>query len=166
MAHEEKLVNSAPGVEFIWRPRNAMSIYLDNAATSFPKPEQVCHAVDQTLRHGAANPGRGGYRLSLAAARVVFAAREAAAGLVGMPDPARIVFTANATEALNLALFGVLRPGDRVVTTSMEHNAVLRPLAGSGGAGRRRRQGARRRRPVSSPRGSCSGPAPAVRACW
>jgi cysteine desulfurase family protein len=105
-----------------------MTIYLDNAATSFPKPEPVCLAVDRALRYGAANPGRGGYQLSLAAARLVFAARESAAQLVGMPDPARIVFTANATEALNLAMFGTLRPGDRVVTSSMEHNAVTRPL--------------------------------------
>jgi len=105
-----------------------MTLYLDNAATSFPKPEVVCAAVDHTLRHGAANPGRGGYRLSLEAGRMVLAARVAAARLVGTPDPARIVFVANATEALNLALFGALFPGDRVVTTSMEHNAVVRPL--------------------------------------
>jgi cysteine desulfurase family protein len=105
-----------------------MTLYLDNAATSFPKPEPVCAAVDRTMRHGAANPGRGGYRLSLEAGRTVLAARTAAARLVGMPDPARIVFVANATEALNLALFGVLDPGDRVVTTGMEHNAVVRPL--------------------------------------
>lgn len=105
-----------------------MTLYLDNAATSFPKPEPVCAAVDQAMRHGAANPGRGGYRLSLEAGRTVLAARTAAARLVGMPDPAQIVFVANATEALNLALFGVLNSGDRVVTTSMEHNAVVRPL--------------------------------------
>jgi len=105
-----------------------MTVYLDNAATSFPKPEPVCAAVDRVLRHAAANPGRGGYRLSLAAGRVVLAARDAAAQLVGVADPARIIFTANATEAINLALFGVLQPGDRVVTTSMEHNAVVRPL--------------------------------------
>ena len=105
-----------------------MTLYLDNAATSFPKPESVCAAVDRTMRHGAANPGRGGYRLSLEAGRTVLAARTAAARLVGMPDPAQIIFVANATEALNLALFGVLRTGDRVVTTSMEHNAVVRPL--------------------------------------
>lgn len=105
-----------------------MTIYLDNAATSFPKPEAVCVAVDQALRHAAANPGRGGYRLSLEAGRIVLAAREAAATLVGLADPARVIFTANATEAINLALFGLLSPGDRVVTTTMEHNAVVRPL--------------------------------------
>lgn len=105
-----------------------MTLYLDNAATSFPKPEVVCDAVDRAMRLGAANPGRGGYRLSLEAGRSVLAARAAAARLVGLPDPAGVVFVANATEAINLALFGVLAPGDRVVTTSMEHNAVARPL--------------------------------------
>ncbi len=105
-----------------------MTVYLDNAATSFPKPEAVCLAVDQAMRFGAANPGRGGYRLSLDAGRTVLAARESAARLVGMTDPARIVFVANATEAINLALFGLLNSDDRVVTTSMEHNAVVRPL--------------------------------------
>jgi cysteine desulfurase family protein len=114
--------------EKILPERYDMAIYLDNAATSFPKPEPVCAAVVEVLQHGAANPGRGGYRLSLAAGRQVLAARDAAARLVGIPDPARIVFTANATEAINLALFGALRPGDRVVTTSMEHNAMVRPL--------------------------------------
>jgi cysteine desulfurase family protein len=105
-----------------------MTVYLDNAATSFPKPEAVCLAVDHAMRFGAANPGRGGYRLSLDAGRTVLAARESAARLVGMSDPARIIFVANATEAINLALFGLLNSGDRVVTTSMEHNAVMRPL--------------------------------------
>ena len=105
-----------------------MTIYLDNAATSFPKPEAVCVAVDYALRHAAANPGRGGYRLSLESGRIVLAAREAAAVLVGLADPARVIFTANATEAINLGLFGSLQPGDRVVTTTMEHNAVVRPL--------------------------------------
>lgn len=105
-----------------------MTIYFDNAATSFPKPEPVCEAVAHAIRHAAANPGRGGYRLSLEAGRIVLAAREAAARLIGLPDPARVIFTANATEAINLGLFGVLSPGDRVVTTTMEHNAVVRPL--------------------------------------
>lgn len=105
-----------------------MTIYLDNAATSFPKPEVVYAAVDRTLRGVGASPGRGGHREALAAARLVFAAREAAASLFGVADSARIAFTASATEAINCALFGLLRPGDRVVTSSMEHNAVTRPL--------------------------------------
>jgi cysteine desulfurase family protein len=105
-----------------------MTIYLDNAATSFPKPEAVYAAVDQTLRGVSASPGRGGHREALAATRIVFAAREAAAALFGIADSARIAFTASATEAINCALFGLLRPGDRVVTSTMEHNAVTRPL--------------------------------------
>jgi cysteine desulfurase/selenocysteine lyase len=105
-----------------------MPIYLDNAATSFPKPSQVTEAVEQTLRLNAANPGRGGHQLSLQAGRLVMECREAVARFFGIADAARIAFTANATEAINLGLFGLLQPGDRVVTTSMEHNAVIRPL--------------------------------------
>lgn len=112
-----------------------MTLYLDNAATSFPKPAPVCDAVDHALRQLAGSPGRGGYRAALDAGRAIFTTRQSAARLVGLADPARIVFTANATEALNLALFGVLKPGDRVVTTSMEHNAVLRPLHALAGQG-------------------------------
>lgn len=105
-----------------------MTIYLDNAATSFPKPETVYRAVDQTQRLVGANPGRGGHRLSLEASRIIFATREALADFFGIADAARISFAANATEAINVALFGLLRPGDRVVTSTMEHNAVTRPL--------------------------------------
>ena len=105
-----------------------MPIYLDNAATSFPKPASVCDAVDRTMRCNAANPGRGGHRLSLEAGRLVMECRDAVAEFFGIKDAARVAFTANATEAINLGLFGLLKPGDRVVTTSMEHNAVMRPL--------------------------------------
>ena len=105
-----------------------MTIYLDNSATSFPKPEPVCDAVDHTMRRLTANPGRGGHQLALAAARLVLETREAVAAFVGAADSSHIVFTASATEAINLGLFGILRSGDRVVTTSMEHNAVVRPL--------------------------------------
>jgi len=105
-----------------------MPIYLDNAATSYPKPESVYRAVDQALRHAAGNPGRGGHDFSLAATRSVLDARDTVAGLFGITDSSRVVFTSGATEAINLALFGLLQPGDRVVTTSMEHNAVVRPL--------------------------------------
>ena len=105
-----------------------MPIYLDNAATSFPKPSQVTEAVEKTLRLNAANPGRGGHQLSLQAGRLVMECRETVARFFGVRDAARIAFTANATEAINLGLFGTLQPGDRVVTTSMEHNAVVRPL--------------------------------------
>jgi len=105
-----------------------MSIYLDNAATSFPKPSPVIEAVETTLRLNAANPGRGGHQLSLQAGRMVMECRETVARFFGIDDASRIAFTANATEAINLGLFGALSPGDRVVTTSMEHNAVVRPL--------------------------------------
>jgi cysteine desulfurase/selenocysteine lyase len=105
-----------------------MPIYLDNAATSFPKPDAVWRAMERTLRDVGANPGRGGHRLSLEAGRIVMESREALAELFGIADAERIAFTANATEAINVALFGLLRPGDRVVTSTMEHNAVTRPL--------------------------------------
>ena len=82
-----------------------MTIYFDNAATSFPKPEPVCEAVAHAIRHAAANPGRGGYRLSLEAGRIVLAAREAAARLIGLPDPARVIFNPGSeSEELEAAL--------------------------------------------------------------
>ena len=81
-------------------------IYLDNAATSFPKPPQVIHAVSGTMEKLGANPGRGGHRLALQAGRVVQACREEAARLLDMEKPERIVFTKNCTEALNLAISG------------------------------------------------------------
>lgn len=102
-------------------------LYLDNAATSHPKPEAVYQAVEQALRIGT-SPGRGSSRQTLSAERTVFETREALARLFNAPDSERIIFTANATTAINQALFGLLQPGDRVVTTSIEHNAVTRPL--------------------------------------
>lgn len=104
------------------------AIYLDNAATSFPKPEAVYTAVEEALRRTGASPGRGGHQLSLAAGRLLFEARETVGEFFGVSDAARIAFTSSATEALNVALFGLLLPGDRVVTSTMEHNAVTRPL--------------------------------------
>jgi len=103
-------------------------VYLDNAATSWPKPPQVVDAMRRFLTEVGANPGRSGHRLSVEAARTVFRARAALARLVGLDDPMRVVFCANATHALNLALQGLLRPGQHVVTTGMEHNSVMRPL--------------------------------------
>jgi cysteine desulfurase family protein len=105
-----------------------MSIYLDNAATSYPKPEAVYQAVMHAMREVGASPGRGGYRRSLEAGRIVFQAREAAAALFSVPDSSRIVFTHSATESLNMALRGSLVSGDHVITTSMEHNSLARPL--------------------------------------
>ncbi len=103
-------------------------IYLDNAATSWPKPETVISAIERYLRTRAGSPGRSGHALSIGAARTVFEARAAVARLVGLDDPLAVTFARNATEALNLALFGVLAPGDHVITSEMEHNSVLRPL--------------------------------------
>lgn len=104
-------------------------IYLDNAATSFPKPEAVYRAAERCMRTFAANPGRSGHKLALQAGREIYLTREAAAELFHVSDPFRMIFTANATESLNLALKGILQPGDHVITSSMEHNSVLRPLS-------------------------------------
>jgi cysteine desulfurase/selenocysteine lyase len=103
-------------------------IYLDNAATSWPKPTEVKEAMVAFLDRVGANPGRSGHRLSVEAGRIVYEAREALADLFHAPDPLRIAFGLNATDALNLALHGLLQPGDHVVTSSMEHNSVMRPL--------------------------------------
>ncbi len=103
-------------------------IYLDNAASGWPKPPEVLQAMAYFMEHVGANPGRSGHRLAVEAARTVYRAREHLATLLGVRDPLRIVFGHNATEALNLALVGLLRPGDHVITSSMEHNSVMRPL--------------------------------------
>ncbi|HIJ80477.1 MAG TPA: aminotransferase class V-fold PLP-dependent enzyme [Desulfuromonadales bacterium] len=105
-----------------------MSIYLDNAATTYPKPDAVYDAVMHAMREVGTSPGRGGYRRSLEADRIVFRTREIIARLFSIADSSRIIFTHNATAALNLALHGFLSGGDHVVTTSMEHNSLLRPL--------------------------------------
>ncbi|WP_321391604.1 aminotransferase class V-fold PLP-dependent enzyme [uncultured Desulfuromusa sp.] len=102
-------------------------IYLDNAATSHPKPESVYDAVIDALRSGG-SPGRGHYRQTMAAERQVFETREALSELFNAGGSDRFVFGPNGTAAINLALFGLLKPGDRVVTTTVEHNAVSRPL--------------------------------------
>ncbi len=103
-------------------------IYLDHAATSWPKPPEVFEAMRDFMENAGGNPGRSGHRLSVAAARIVFQARESVAELFHAPDPLRVIFTHNVTHSLNLVLRGLLKPGDRVVTSSMEHNSVMRPL--------------------------------------
>jgi cysteine desulfurase family protein len=103
-------------------------IYLDNAATTYPKPEQVYQRVDYVLRRIGGNPGRGSHRMALEASRVVFEAREAVAALIGAGDSSRVVFTKNATEAINIALKGLVSAGDHVVTTSFEHNSVANTM--------------------------------------
>jgi len=103
-------------------------IYLDNGATSWPKPDIVYATMDQFARGRAGNPGRGAHVMALAASTAVDDARVQLARLFRIADARRIVFGASATDALNLALFGLLRPGDHVVTSSLEHNSVVRPL--------------------------------------
>ncbi len=103
-------------------------IYLDNAATSYPKPKEVGQAMQYFLEKVGANPGRSGHRLSIQAGRILYQTRESLAELFNADDPLRIIFTLNVTEALNLVLKGLLRCGDQVITSSMEHNSVMRPL--------------------------------------
>lgn len=105
-----------------------MSLYLDNAATSFPKPDSVYQAVMAAMQQIGASPGRGGYGRALDASRLLLETREVLAQLFNVADSSRILFTSNATTALNLAVMGTLQPGDHVVTSSMEHNSLLRPL--------------------------------------
>jgi len=106
-----------------------MSVYLDNAATSHPKPEAVIRAVNDALTRYNANPGRSGHPEAVAAARRVLATRESLARLLGAADAMSVAFAFNCTDALNLAIKGVLRRGDHVIATQLEHNSVLRVLA-------------------------------------
>jgi cysteine desulfurase/selenocysteine lyase len=103
-------------------------IYFDNAATSGIKPVTVIPAICDCLRHANANPGRSGHSLSVKAAEIIYNAREAIGELFNFPKTENIVLTKNATEALNVAIYGSLEKGGEVITTSMEHNSVLRPL--------------------------------------
>lgn len=103
-------------------------IYLDNAATSYPKPPAVLAAMNDFLERAGGNPGRSGHRLSIEAGRIVYDTRESLAEFFGVRDLLRVIFALNATHGLNTALQGLLKPGDRVVTGGMEHNAVMRPL--------------------------------------
>ncbi|SDE77552.1 aminotransferase class V-fold PLP-dependent enzyme [Sporomusa acidovorans] len=103
-------------------------IYLDNAATTWPKPECVYQAVDECLRTMGANPGRGGHSMARAASMLVYEAREALAELFHIDDANQIAFTHNASDAISMGLFGIVQPGDTIVTTAMEHNAVARAV--------------------------------------
>lgn len=105
-------------------------IYFDNAATTWPKPPGVSDAMKRCLDEKGANPGRSGHRMSLEAGNVVDQTRSAVARLFNIPDRDRVIFTLNATDALNMAIRGAIKPGDHVITTSMEHNSVTRPLYG------------------------------------
>ncbi len=104
-------------------------IYLDNAATSFPKPEAVYTAVDKTLRESCGNAGRGVHSMAAGTTQKISEVRARLAAFIGTEDPSRLVFTLNATDALNMAVKGYVSPGSHVVTTQIEHNSVLRPLA-------------------------------------
>ena len=103
-------------------------IYMDNGATSWPKPPEMLDAMTEAISSYCANPGRAGHAAAARTAREIYRTRTAAASLFNIEDPARIIFTRNCTEAINLALKGILRKGDHVITSSMEHNSVLRPL--------------------------------------
>lgn len=104
------------------------AIYMDNAATTFPKPEAVYQAVDFFNRHMGGNPGRGSNKATLQAGSLLIDCRDALADLFNIVDSSNIAFTVNITEAINLAIKGILKPGDHVISSSMEHNAIARPL--------------------------------------
>lgn len=103
-------------------------IYMDNAATSWPKPPSVAAAMARCLKEDSANPGRGSHAMAVRASRVLFEARKRLAKLFHVHNPNDIAFTLNTTHALNLAIQGLLQPGDHVVTSSLEHNSIRRPL--------------------------------------
>lgn len=103
-------------------------IYLDNAATTFPKPESVYKAIDDCMRNHCANPGRSGHKMAMESARIVEDTRDLVAKLFNIKNPMDVVYTFNATDSLNLAIKGFLHSGDHVITTTMEHNSVLRPI--------------------------------------
>jgi cysteine desulfurase/selenocysteine lyase len=103
-------------------------IYLDNAATTFPKPEAVFSGMDAFVRSSAANPGRSGHRRALEAESMINETRLLVARLFNFLHPERVIFTMNATDALNMAIKGILRPGDHAITSVLEHNSVSRPL--------------------------------------
>jgi len=103
-------------------------IYFDNAATTFPKPPSVVAAVQEAMTCYGANPGRSGHKISVQTARRVYGCREKLAALMGAPDVENVAFTLNCTHAINLCLKGLLRDGDHVIISDMEHNSILRPI--------------------------------------
>jgi cysteine desulfurase family protein len=115
--------------------RAANNIYFDNAATSWPKPASMIEAMIQFNDSMGANPGRSGHRMSIDSGRIIFEARETIASIIGAKDPLGLAFTKNATEALNIAISGLLKFGDHCIISSMEHNSVMRPLRSLEAAG-------------------------------
>ncbi|MCC3376780.1 aminotransferase class V-fold PLP-dependent enzyme [Cohnella sp. REN36] len=107
---------------------NRPIVYLDHAATSWPKPPTVLEAMERCMREAAANPGRGSHEMAVRASRVLFEGRKALARLFRIPNPNDIAFTLNTTHGLNMAIQGLLKPGDHAISTSVEHNSVRRPL--------------------------------------
>ncbi len=104
-------------------------IYFDNAATTFPKPNAVLRGVAECMGHYGGNPGRSAHPLALAAAEAIFSAREEVSTFFGGTQSENVIFTQNATHALNLAIFGLARQGDHILISNLEHNSVLRPVA-------------------------------------
>ncbi len=102
--------------------------YLDNAATTFPKPKEVYDKIYEVMTSYGANPGRSGHKLAIKASREIYASRELVGEFFNLDDPFNIIFTSSATESLNIGIQGSLKKGDHVITTSMEHNSVLRPI--------------------------------------
>src|SRR5436853_3678802 len=111
-------------------------IYLDNAATSFPKPEAVYQTLDRFARENLANPGRAGHKMALAAERALDDCRHLLNQFFHGEGPERFIFTLNCTDGLNMAFKGTLADGDHVITTDLEHNSVSRPLRALEKAGR------------------------------
>ncbi len=103
-------------------------IYLDNAATTFPKPEEVYEETMRCMKEYGANPGRSGHKLALEAGRTIYNTRELIGQMFNIKNPMNIAFTCNGTDGLNMAIKGILKAGDHVITSTMEHNSVLRPL--------------------------------------
>ncbi|NTW36445.1 MAG: aminotransferase class V-fold PLP-dependent enzyme [Syntrophobacteraceae bacterium] len=112
-----------------------MALYLDNAATTYPKPMTVYDEVRRALEEVGASPGRAAHRRAREASAIVAGAREKVAKFLGILDPNQVIFTKNATESINIVLKGYLRPGDRVLISGVEHNAVVRPLSRLAGTG-------------------------------
>ena len=103
-------------------------IYLDNASTTYPKPDKVYKAMDDFLRTEGVSPGRGAYGSAMHAGYLITEARAKITKFFGGDKPERLIFTLNTTDALNIAIKGVLKEGDNVITSHLEHNSVLRPL--------------------------------------
>lgn len=103
-------------------------IYLDNGATTFPKPDSVIRAVNNAMKYYGANPGRGGHKMAMKASEIVYNTRVKLAEFFSVDDPSKVIFTNNCTTALNTVIKGVITSGDHIVISSLEHNAVLRPV--------------------------------------